>query len=43
MAGILTVVCTFLGKAALVATVMGILTRCFNIWIRAVTGKEEIL
>lgn len=43
MAGILTVVCSFLGKAGIVAAVMGIMTRALNIWIRAWSGKEDIL
>lgn len=43
MAGILSVVCTFLGKAGIVAAVIGIMTRCLNIWVRAWSGKEDVL
>lgn len=43
MAGILTVVCSFLAKAGIIAAVMGIMTRVLNIWIRAWSGKEDIL
>lgn len=43
MEGILVLVCTFLGKAGIVAAVFGIMTRLLNIWIRAWSGKEEIL
>lgn len=43
MEGILVTVCLFLGKAGVVATVIAIMTRLINIWIRAWSGKEEIL
>ena len=43
MAGILTVVCSFLAKAGVVGGVMGLMVRCLNIWIRAWSGKEDIL
>lgn len=43
MGGILTVVCSFLAKAGVVAGVMGLMTRALNIWIRAWSGKEDIL
>lgn len=43
MEGILVTVCTFLAKAGVIATVFGIMTRLLNIWIRAWSGKEEIL
>ena len=43
MEGILVLVCTFLGKAGIVAAVMGIMIRVLNIWIRAWSGKEDIL
>jgi len=43
MTAILTLVCTYLGKAGIIAAVMGIMTRVLNIWIRAWSGKEDIL
>lgn len=43
MTAILTLVCTYLAKAGIVAAVMGIMTRVLNIWIRAWSGKEDIL
>ena len=43
MLGILSVVCTFLAKAGVVAGVIGIMTRVLNIWIRAWSGKEDFL
>lgn len=43
MAAVLEVVCSFLAKAAIVGIVIGIFTRCSNIFIRAFSGKEDIL
>ena len=43
MEGILVVVCEFLGKAIVVGSVMGIMVRFGNIFIRAVSGKEDFL
>lgn len=42
MGAILTTVCTFLAKAAIVAGVMGLFTRCCNYMVRAFSGKEDI-
>lgn len=42
MEGMIDLVCSFIADAAVVATVMGIMTRLINIWLRAVTGKEDI-
>lgn len=43
MDAILTLVCSFMAKAGIIAAVMGIMTRVLNIWIRAWSGKEDIL
>lgn len=43
LAGILTVVASYMAKAGVVGLVFGIITRLLNIWIRAWSGKEDIL
>ncbi len=42
MEGILSLVCSFLAEAAVVATVFGIMTRLINYWVRAWQGKEDV-
>lgn len=42
MEGILVVVCDFLAQAAIIATVIGVMTRLINFWVRAWQGKEDI-
>lgn len=42
MEGILVVVCTFIAKCGLIAGIMGIMTRCVNMFVRAWSGKEDI-
>lgn len=41
MAGLLSVLAEFMGQAILIAAVIGATCRVGNIFIRAVTGKEE--
>lgn len=42
MEGILVVVCDFLAQAGIVATVIAVMTRLINFWVRAWQGKEDI-
>lgn len=42
MGGILATVGGFLAKAAIIAGFMGIMSRCFNMFVRAWSGKEDI-
>lgn len=42
MEGIFTVVSEFFGYAIIVASVFGILTRGGNMFVRAISGKEDI-
>lgn len=43
MSGIYEVVCSFLAEAVILGCLMGVFVRCGNIFIRAVSGKEDIL
>lgn len=43
MGGILTVLAGFLAKAVVIGAFMGVFVRAGNIFIRAVSGKEDIL
>lgn len=43
MSGILTVLSGFLAKAVIIGAFMGVFVRAGNIFIRAISGKEDIL
>lgn len=43
MEGIFTVLAGFLAKAVIIGAFMGVFVRAGNIFIRAISGKEDIL
>lgn len=43
MEGIYTVVCDFLSQAIIIGCVIGVFVRCGNIFIRAISGKEDFI
>jgi len=43
MAGVLAELANFIAKAAAIAIVCGVFTRGINIFVRAVSGKEDII